>query len=41
MVVVGGEQNRLALKLFDGVWTVGALNEGFGNDKSVVLVKAD
>ena len=41
MVTVRGKQNRLALKLFNGVRAVGTLNKGFGNDKSVILVNAD
>ena len=41
MVAVGWQQDDFAFKLFYGVWAVGTLDEGFGDDKPIVFVDAD
>ena len=41
VVTVGWQQDYFAFKLFYGVWTVGTLDEGFGDDEPIVFVDAD
>ena len=41
MIAISWQQDDFAFKLFYGVWAVGTLDEGFGDDKPIVFVDAD
>lgn len=41
MIAVCWQQDDFAFKLFYGVWTVGTLDEGFGDNKPIVFVNTD
>ena len=41
MVAVSWQQDDFALKLLDGIRTVGTLDEGFGDDEPIIFVDAD
>lgn len=41
MIAISWQQDDFAFKLLDGVWAVGTLDEGFGDDKPIVFVDAD